>query len=154
MLRISACSSSVSSSSASSDKTQVPAHLSIAEFFCSANPFQSSEKTFAPNDLAISTVRSLEPESTTTISSANRTLASVRARLSASLSVMIATESVDRGMPCLFYLPVPRHPSKKNPAQAKTGSLPPSLLPHRWYWPPLFLTLQLHMARYLPGSLA
>src|ERR1700732_1141198 len=105
MVRISACRSSVSSSSASSDTTQVPAHLSIAEFFCSANPFQSSEKTFAPNDLAISTVRSVEPESTTTISSATRTLASVRARLSASLRVMIATESVDRAMPCLFYLP-------------------------------------------------
>ncbi len=73
--------------------------------FLRCKSFHTSVKTLAPNDLAISTVRSVEPESTTTISSAKRTLASVRARFSSSFSVMIATESVDRGIPCLFYLP-------------------------------------------------
>ena len=49
---------------------------------------------FASKDWAISRVRSVEPESTTTISSANCTLARVRARFASSLKVMMATESV------------------------------------------------------------
>ncbi len=52
MPRISACSSSVSSSSASSDNTHVPTHLSIAEFFCSANPFHSSTEDLRPKRLS------------------------------------------------------------------------------------------------------
>ncbi len=70
-------------------------HLSMAEFFWAAKPFQRSTKIFAPNDCAISVVRSVELESTRMISSANWTVARVRARLASSLSVMMATESVD-----------------------------------------------------------
>ena len=83
-----------------------PTHLSIAEFFCSANPFHASEKTFAPNDLAISTVRigRAGVDDDDLIGKPRRWRAFARGS-SASLSVMMATESVDRGMPCLFYLP-------------------------------------------------
>src|ERR1700722_966718 len=48
----------------------------------------------APKDCAISRVRSFEPESTTTISSAQRTLSSVRGRLASSFIAIMATESV------------------------------------------------------------
>src|SRR5882757_1142968 len=47
----------------------------------------------ALKDLAISTVRSVEAESTMTISSAKRTLARVRGRLCSSFFVMMATDS-------------------------------------------------------------
>src|SRR5271155_4963445 len=50
--------------------------------------------TLAPNAEAISTVLSVEPESTTTISFAQRTLSRVRRRLAASFFVMMATERV------------------------------------------------------------
>src|SRR5882762_5221297 len=55
--------------------------------------------TFAPNDFAISIVRSVEPESTTMISpvpsgTSGCTLESVRPILASSLWVMMTTESV------------------------------------------------------------
>src|SRR5436309_2814994 len=50
--------------------------------------------TRAPYSRAISQVRSVEPESTTRISSAQRTLASVRGRLDSSFRVTSAMERV------------------------------------------------------------
>src|ERR1700746_3498706 len=50
--------------------------------------------TRAPNSRAISRVRSFDPESTSTISSAQRTLASVRPMLASSSIATMATESV------------------------------------------------------------
>lgn len=90
--------SSLISSSASRLKIHSPVALSIAEFFWAANPFHSSTKTFAPSDFAISTVRSVEPESTTMTSplpsaTSGCTLASVRPMLVSSLKVMMTTES-------------------------------------------------------------
>ncbi len=75
----------------------------MAEFFCAAKPFHSSTNTFAPNDFAISTVRSVEPESTTMISplpsaTSGCTLASVRPIFASSLNVIITTERVIGGM--------------------------------------------------------
>jgi len=102
--RISVWSSGVSSSSASRQRIQVPVHFSMAEFFCAAKPFHGSRESLALKEAAISRVRSVEPESTTMISSANWTLVRVRARLASSLSVMMATESVgDMG-----WTPFPR----------------------------------------------
>ena len=49
-------------------------------------------------DSAISRVRSVDPESSTTISSAHATLASVRARFASSFSVMMTTERLKH--PC------------------------------------------------------
>ena len=67
-----------SSSSASRLRIQSPVAFSIAEFFCAEKPFQVSTKTFAPNDFAISTVRSVEPESTMMISPCRRLLVASR----------------------------------------------------------------------------
>src|SRR5436309_2271698 len=50
--------------------------------------------TRAPYSRAISQVRSVDPESTTTISSAQRTLSSTRPRFASSLSATIAMERV------------------------------------------------------------
>ena len=86
---------SLSSSSALSDSTHWPSHFSMAEFFCAANPFHASGKDLHlwTNSFAISSVRSVEPESTMTISSAiSITLCRVRAMLVSSLKVIIATE--------------------------------------------------------------
>src|ERR1700722_3638488 len=66
----------------------------MARFFCFPNPCHSSLMSFAPKFQAISTVPSVEPESTTTISVAQRTLSSVRGRFASSFLVMIATERV------------------------------------------------------------
>src|SRR5581483_10131764 len=94
-----AASSGSTSSSASKLKIHSPDAFSSAEFFCAAYPFHSSTKTFAPSDSAISTVRSVDPESTTMISpfpsrTSGITLSSVRPRLASSLYVMMTTESV------------------------------------------------------------
>ena len=70
---------------------------STERFFCAEKPRHGSVKTLAWKDAAISTVRSVEPQSTTMISSAKGTLARLRGRLASSLSVMIATERVDGG---------------------------------------------------------
>ncbi len=70
----------------------------MAKFFCAANPGHARSITVAPKLRAISTVLSVDPESTTTISPAQPTEASVRGRFSASFSVTIATES--NGMSC------------------------------------------------------
>ncbi len=67
----------------------------MAEFFWEENPFHGSQKTLVlGKEVAISTVRSVEPESTTMSSLAQRTLARVRPRLASSSRVMMATESV------------------------------------------------------------
>src|SRR5207248_300090 len=97
--RMSATTAPSTSSSASKLKIHSPDALSSAEFFCAAYPFHSSTKTLAPNDRAISTVRSVDPESTTMISpfpsrTKGITLSSVRARFASSLYVMMTTESV------------------------------------------------------------
>ncbi len=65
----------------------------MAKFFWPEKPFQGSEKILAWKDSAMARVRSVEPESTMTISSAKATLARVRWRLASSFSVMIATDS-------------------------------------------------------------
>ena len=70
-MRIWCCSLSLNSSSASSERIQLPVHFAIAEFFDPAKPCQSSSKTLALKARAISTVRSVDAESSTTISSAN-----------------------------------------------------------------------------------
>ena len=85
-------------------------HLAIAEFLEPEKPCQSSSKTLALYARAISTVRSVEDESSTMISSANCTLASVRARFASSFLVMMATESVcgtDIGVKVLSCLLAP-----------------------------------------------
>src|ERR1035438_7933505 len=69
----------------------------MAEFFDPEKPFQSSSKTLALNERAISVVRSVDAESRMTISSANCTLDKVRARFASSFLVMMATESVCGG---------------------------------------------------------
>src|ERR1700693_489123 len=91
------------SSSASKLKIQSPIALSMAEFFCAPKPFHSSTNTFAPNDFAIPTVPSFEPESTTMISplpsaTSGFTLASVRPMLASSLNVIMTTERFIDGM--------------------------------------------------------
>src|SRR5437588_512330 len=73
-------------------RTQSLVHFAMAEFFCSAKPFQFSTNTLAPKSRAISQVWSVLPESTMTISSAQRTLSNVRGRFASSLNVMMATE--------------------------------------------------------------
>src|SRR5439155_596246 len=75
-----------SASSASNCNTQSHVALSMAEFFCAANPFQGSEKILAPYECAISSVLSVDPESTTMISprpsrTSGITLSSVIGRL-------------------------------------------------------------------------
>ena len=50
------CSSGESSSSASSDRIQVPRHFAMAEFFCAEKPFQGSGKTLAPKERAMAMV--------------------------------------------------------------------------------------------------
>ena len=71
-VRISIWSSGESSSSASSERIHCEVHFSMAEFFWAEKPFQGSEKTLALKEAAISRVRSVEPESMRTISSAKR----------------------------------------------------------------------------------
>src|SRR5258707_2837461 len=93
-----AASSGLTSSSASRDSIQSWVALASAEFFCGAKPFHGSTKTRAPKDCATTTVRSVLPESTTTISLAmDFTLSSVRARLASSFNVMIQTERLMHG---------------------------------------------------------
>src|SRR5215471_9466431 len=96
--RISQGRSRSSSSSASRLRIQFPVAFSIAEFFCAAKPFHPSINTLAPYDFAISTVRSVEPESTTMISpfpsaTSGCTLRSVRPMFASSLNVMTTTET-------------------------------------------------------------
>src|SRR3979409_2210090 len=92
-----AANSGLTSSSASSERIQSLLAFSSDEFFCRANPFHGSTKTFAPNDRASSTVASVLPESTSTISSAmSFTLFSVRAMFASSFKVMMQTERVMR----------------------------------------------------------
>ena len=75
------CSLGLSSSSASSERIQVPVHFAMAEFLEPEKPCQASSKTLALKERAISTVRSVEDESRIMISSANCTLARVRAQV-------------------------------------------------------------------------
>jgi hypothetical protein len=68
----------------------------MAEFFWRAKPFHGSSniRTLAPNERAISSVRSQEPLSTRLTSSARSiTLANVRAMFASSLQATMATES-------------------------------------------------------------
>ena len=98
--RISSADSAVSHSSASSDSTQSPVARSSARFFCGPNPGQSAVTvTFAPSSRAISTVRSVLPESTTTISSAKATERSARAMDASSSFAIRMTESAHRHLP-------------------------------------------------------
>src|SRR5690348_9866613 len=90
--------SGLASSSASRDSTQSQLALARHEFFCAANPFHASTKTFAPWDSARAVVESVLPESTTMISSAmSLTLFKVRAIFASSLNVMMHTERVMGG---------------------------------------------------------
>ena len=96
--RISWASAGSTSSSASSERIQSPEAFASAEFFCAAKPFHGSQKNFAWKDSAISRVRSVDPESRTTISSAHATLCSVRARLASSFRVMMTIERLKQSM--------------------------------------------------------
>src|SRR5437773_10369346 len=68
---------------------------STANCFCAPNPSHSFRRTRAPWRAASSVVPSVDPESTTTTSSAKATLARQRSSWLAALRVMIAT---DKGM--------------------------------------------------------
>src|SRR5260370_35739981 len=92
-----AASSGLTSSSASSERIQSPLALASAEFFCGANPFHGSEKTFGPRARGRDTGASVLSESTKMISSARpRRLSRVRVMLASSLRVMMQTERVMR----------------------------------------------------------
>src|SRR5437879_13824563 len=96
---ISSANSGSSASSASNCNTQSHVALSMAEFFCAANPFQGSEKILAPYERAISSVLSVDPESTTMISprpsrTSGITLSSVIGILASSFCVINTTEMV------------------------------------------------------------
>src|SRR5258705_3477663 len=82
-------------SSASTHKTLSWLAASTANCFCAPNPSHSFRITRAPWRAASSTVSSVEPESTTTTSSAKATLARQRSSWPAALRVMMAT---DKGM--------------------------------------------------------
>src|SRR5688572_31335223 len=83
-------------SSASRFKIQGPAAALLARFFCSRIPGQGLLTTLQPNSRAISSVRSVLPESTITISSAQRTDSRQSRRFFSSFSVMIVTEQRSR----------------------------------------------------------
>src|SRR6185312_10035339 len=88
-----AASSGLTSSSASRERIQSPVALARAEFFCGANPFHGSTKTFAPLACERATVASVLPESTTITSSAiPLTLCKVRTMLASSFKVMMQTD--------------------------------------------------------------
>ena len=76
--------------------TQSPVAASKEALRASANePVHSRSMTFAPNDLAISIVRSVEPVSTTMISStASRTAARLRGSISSSSRTIMQRLSV------------------------------------------------------------
>src|SRR5438105_1828843 len=90
--QISPSSASLKDSSASNERIQSWVAVSDAKFFCPAYPRQGLSTTRAPSLAAISAVRSLEPLSTTTISSQQRRLSMTRATLRSSLQVMIVAD--------------------------------------------------------------
>src|SRR5579884_2090550 len=91
-MRIASRASSSSSSSASRLSTQSYCASCTAKFFCAANPSHGWTMTRAPSPAAICTVSSVEPESTTRISSAQSSERMARATCVASLCVMIVAE--------------------------------------------------------------
>src|SRR5882724_8975445 len=84
-------------SSASRLKIQSLRAWSTANCFWSAKPLQTRDSTRAPAFNAISHVASVEPESTTTISSAHETDWQAARIFSSSLSVIIVAEIFNGG---------------------------------------------------------
>ncbi len=93
---IAARSSGVTRSSASSESAQGCAACSSAKFFCSMYPGQPRSITRAPKPFAISTVRSFDPESTTTISSQKRRLSRQAPMFGSSFTQMTQALSLAR----------------------------------------------------------
>src|SRR5262245_45700190 len=93
LARISAASSGVTRSSASTDRIQSCAACAAAKFFCAPYPGQSLTMRRAPLALASSTVRSVLPQSTTSTSSAHATDARHASILAASSRVITVTET-------------------------------------------------------------
>src|SRR5262245_37272304 len=89
---ISSRSASVTRSSASSESIQSPWHWPSAKFFWLPYPSQARKSTRSVNSRAIATVLSLEPASTTTISSAHTTLSRHARSRSSSFRTTIATD--------------------------------------------------------------